>query len=45
MNGSDLWEMPAIVFILVVLFVVFVVGEVPEGYEDDDGFHYGRKEK
>lgn len=45
MNDSDLWKMLAIVFILVVLFVVFVVGEIPEGYEDDDGFHVGRKDK
>lgn len=45
MNGSDLWKMLAIVLILVVFFVVFVVGEIPEGYEDDSGFHYGKKDK
>lgn len=45
MTDSDLWKMLAVVFVLVVLFVVFVIGDIPEGYEDEDGFHYGRKEK
>lgn len=44
MTDSDLWKMLAVVFILVVLFVIFVIGDIPEGYEDEDGFHYGRKE-
>jgi len=44
MTDSDLWKMLAVVFILVMLFVHFVIGDIPEGYEDEDGFHYGRKE-
>ena len=45
MSDNDLWKMLVVVFVLVVLFVVFVIGDIPEGYEDEDGFHYGRKEK
>ena len=44
MTDSDLWKMLAVVFILVMLFVQFVIGDIPEGYEDENGFHYGRKE-
>ena len=44
MSDSDLWKMLAVVFILVMLFVQFVIGDIPEGYEDEDGFHLGRKE-
>ena len=44
MTDSDLWKMLAVVFILVMLFVHFVIGDIPEGYEDEDGFHCGRKE-
>lgn len=44
MSDSDLWKMLAVVFILVVIFMVAIVGDIPEGYEDADGFHYGRKE-
>ena len=45
MNDNGFWLMLAGVFILVVFFVFFIVGDIPEGYEDEDGFHYGRKEK
>lgn len=43
MSDNDLWKMLVVVFVLVVLFVVFVIGDIPEGYEDEDGFHLGRK--
>lgn len=36
MSDSNLWTMLAVVFILVVLFVVFVIGDIPEGYEDEE---------
>lgn len=45
MNDGGFWIMLAVVFVLVMLFVVFVVGDIPEGWEDSDGFHYGRKDK
>ena len=45
MNDGGFWLMLAVVFVLVMLFVVFVIGDIPEGYEDEEGFHYGRKEK
>lgn len=45
MNDGDFRLMLAIVFILGMSFRIFVVGDIPEGYEDKDGFHYGRKEK
>lgn len=35
----------AIAFILFVLFIVSMICKIPEGYEDENGFHYGRKDK
>ena len=29
--------------ILAFLFYHFVIGDIPYGYEDEDGFHYGEK--
>ena len=29
--------------ILAFLFYRFVIGDIPYGYEDEDGFHYGEK--
>jgi hypothetical protein len=43
MTDSDLWKMLAAVLTLVLIFVG-IIGDIPEGYEDEDGFHYGRKE-
>ena len=42
MSDSNLWIMLAVVFILVVI-LVGIIGDVPEGYEDENGFHLGRK--
>ena len=30
--------------LLLFMLFAFVIGDIPEGYEDADGFHYGRKE-
>lgn len=32
------------VVLLIILFVVVLILRAPEGYEDECGFHYGKKE-
>lgn len=33
------------IVIIFVLFLVFEKSSIPEGYEDEEGFHFGKKEK
>jgi len=30
-----------LVAILITLFKVFIVGDIPDGWEDEEAFHYG----
>ena len=34
-----------LLILLPALWMAWVVWSAPEGYEDEDGFHYGRKDK
>jgi len=33
------------IWIICVIWVIILLCDVPEGYEDETGFHYGRKYK
>ena len=29
--------------LLLAAIIIYAMGQAPEGWEDDDGFHYGKK--
>jgi hypothetical protein len=37
-----IWTFIAVVMMLSVFVVAYFIYTAPEGYEDEDGFHYGR---
>jgi hypothetical protein len=37
-----MWTFIGIVSMLCVLVVAYLIYTAPEGYEDEDGFHYGK---
>jgi hypothetical protein len=43
---GDILAIAIFVYLLVVELLIpfakWVIGEIPEGWEDEDGFHYGR---
>ena len=38
------WQVAAAMFMMSLAFVVYLFVTAPEGYEDETGFHYGRKD-
>ncbi len=37
-----MFEVILAVFVLALAFVLYLINTAPEGYEDENGFHYGK---
>ena len=40
-----MWSLIFITWALSMAFIIYLIATAPEGYEDETGFHYGKKDE